>query len=200
MIEKPQKARADGQGDILDQIIAQGLEKITSPAQTAAPEAVTPPEPKQGGGASAPPADRKARRSAVYLYLLVLFGAAFLMLVLAYFVQRRSSEDAISDLQASINLSREELLIEIQDLKNQSSALEKENSTLKNLFASAYSDLTRLREQYEDIARAAVDAGILGEDFLSRPEDWQEVLYQYGSDMRYVVVLEDDCFVYYFEE
>ena len=60
---------------------------------------------------------KPSRKSAVYLYLLVLFGAAFLMLLLAYFIQQRNNAEAIDGLQDSWNLSREELVEEIAKLK-----------------------------------------------------------------------------------
>lgn len=64
--------------------------------------------------------DKKpSRKSAVYLYLLVLFGAAFLMLLLAYFIQQRNNAEAIDGLQDSWNLSREELVEEIAKLKEE---------------------------------------------------------------------------------
>ena len=106
MSEKPQNARADGQEDLLEQITAQGLEKITPPAQTAA-EPETPSGKRKDSTALT---DRKTRRSGVYLYLLVLFGAAFLMLLLAYFIQRRNNENPTSDLRESAVLSQEEPL------------------------------------------------------------------------------------------
>ena len=148
MSEKPQEARAGEQGDLLDQIIAQGLEKINASAQTApaeeAPEPEAPSGPKQeDSGGAAPVANRKSKRSAVYLYLLILFGAAFLMLLLAYFVQQRSNENTISDLRDSMNLSREELLDEIKALKEEKAALAEEIGFLNG-------ELIQWRERYEE--------------------------------------------------
>lgn len=127
MNEKPQEAR-DEQEDLLEQIITQGLDQMKAPAQATAveeaPAEVTPSSPRQKeDGTASPPANGKNRRSSVYLYLLVLFGAAFLMLLLAYFIQQRSSEYAISDLRDSMNLSRTELLAEIRELEEANSAL-----------------------------------------------------------------------------
>ena len=62
-------------------------------------------------------AQGKNKRSSFYVYLVVLFGAAFLMLLLAYFVQRRNNETAISALRSTMDLSREELMEEIQGLE-----------------------------------------------------------------------------------
>ena len=146
MSEKPQETRADAQEDLLEQIFAQGLEK-TAPAQTASagetPAGKTPPAPARE---ATPPAGRKNRCSAVYLYLLVLFGAAFLMLLLAYFIQRRSSED----LRDSMNLSRQELLDKISELEEKNAALNEVIDRLNGEFA-------QLQEQYEEKEREADD-------------------------------------------
>lgn len=64
------------------------------------------------------------KRSSFYVYLAVLFGAAFLMLLLAYFVQRRNNETAISALRSTMDLSREELMEEIQGLEKEKLGLE----------------------------------------------------------------------------
>ena len=61
----------------------------------------------------------KNKRSSFYVYLVVLFGAAFLMLLLAYFVQRRNNETAISELRSTMDLSREELMEEIKGLEKE---------------------------------------------------------------------------------
>ena len=150
MSEKPQETRADAQEDLLEQIFAQGLE-TTAPAQTAsageAPAGKTPPAPARE---ATPPAGRKNRCSAVYLYLLVLFGAAFLMLLLAYFIQRRSNEDTISDLRSSMNLSRQELLDQIN-------ALEEKNAALNEVIDRLNGEFAQLQEQYEEKEREAAD-------------------------------------------
>ena len=148
MNEKPQETRAEGQDDLFEQIITQGLEKMGAPAQaSAAGEATakeTDPTPGQkDSGETASPADRKNKRSAVYLYLLILFGAAFMMLLLAYFVQRRSNESTISDLKDSMNLSREQLLDEIKALEEEKAALNEEIGLLNG-------ELIQWRERCEE--------------------------------------------------
>ena len=237
MSEKPQEARADEREDLLEQIISQGLEKIKAPVQAAdepeaPPEAASsPPEPESGERA-VPLRDRKSRRSAVYLYLLVLFGAAFLMLLLAYFVQQRSSESAISYLQDSMNLSREQLLTEIRDLEAQNMALSEELAQWQTRYEEKDGEATDLWNKnydmqgelyswasfwmleefyhmgnYEtcaavllfqlqsgeysyrapdaarqaEIARAVIDAGILGEDYAEHPENYLDLLDAYSK-------------------
>lgn len=148
MNDKSQAAPKVEQEDLLEQIITQGLDRIKSPVRAAVTETPaeekTPASKRADSSGSPPSLDRKNRRSAVYLYLLVLFGAAFLMLLLAYFVQRRSSED----LRDSMNLSREELLDEIRDLKEQNAALDEKISLLND-------ELAHWQTLYEEKAQDA---------------------------------------------
>ena len=154
MNEKPQGTRTDGQNDLLEQIITQGLEKMSAPAQAAAAgEAAakeTGPIPEKDSGQAVPPADKKNKRSSVYLYLLIMFGAAFMMLLLAYFVQRRSNESTISDLKDSMNLSRGELLDEIKALEEEKAALNEEIGLLNG-------ELIQWRERYEEKEQEVTD-------------------------------------------
>lgn len=137
MSERPQAARVDDQEDLFEQIITQELEKRKAPAQAAAAveapgsEPSPAPKPEDSVEAASPAGGKTKRSAAVYLYLLILFGAAFLMLLLAYFIQQRSSEDIISDLRESMNLSRQELLDEIRGLESQIAALEDQNTALE---------------------------------------------------------------------
>ena len=110
-----------------------------------------PREVRESGGKTGPKKSRKNRRSAVYLYLLILFGMAFLMLLLAYFIQQRSSTDAISDMQ---DLSRAELWVQIRALKEQNEAPDKEPDRL-NAGRQAYEEevqgeIRRLGQGYSD--------------------------------------------------
>ena len=84
-------------------------------------------EPVEGITIEAPSPNK---RTAVYRYLLVLFGAAFILLLLAYFIQQRSSETAISDLRDSMNLSRAELMEEIDGLREEN---EQHKATIQEL-------------------------------------------------------------------
>lgn len=68
-------------------------------------------------------AQGRNKRSSFYVYLAVLFGAAFLMLLLAYFVQRRNNETAMSELRSTMNLSREELMEQIEALEEEKQGL-----------------------------------------------------------------------------
>ena len=169
MSEKTQKTQTDGPEDLLEQIITHELEKINAPARTTDAREAFPNEaplaPEQEDGEETPlPADRKNRRSSVYLYLLILFGAAFLMLLLAYFVQRRSSEDTISDLRDSMNLSRQELLDEIQELKDKNAELEWQNLWLEDGYNRMIGELSHWRDQY---AEQTYNFGVISEAYAN---------------------------------
>ena len=111
MSGKPEKP----QDDLLEKIISDGLNRIDNPGQEQKPAPQEEPSPPPAEEEQKPP--EKNKRSSVYIYLLILFGAAFMMLLLAYFVQQRNSETAISDLRNSMNLSRTELMEQIETLK-----------------------------------------------------------------------------------
>lgn len=99
-----------------------------------------------------PPNPKPNRHSSVYLYLLVLFGAAFVLLLLAYFVQQRSNENAISGLRDSMNLSRAELMEEIDALKEKKAALEEELAQLQNERDGLEQQRDQLQEQWYEAA------------------------------------------------
>ena len=89
----------------------------------------------------------KNRKSSAYLYLVILFGAAFLMLLLAYFVQQRNNESTISGLQDSWNLSREELLEKNQLLTEKNEELEVRLAVLEDQHDRANRQIDELEVQ-----------------------------------------------------
>lgn len=91
------------------------------------------------------------KRSSFYVYLAVLFGAAFLMLLLAYFVQRRNNETAISALRSTMDLSREELMEEIQGLEEEKAALEEQTDQLQEERDDLEKQLDELRNQHAQL-------------------------------------------------
>ena len=179
MSERPHEARAEEQEDLLEQIFTQGLEKMRPPAQAKATEGPPAGETISGPGQensewAASPAKKKNKRSAVYLYLLILFGAAFLMLLLAYFVQQRSNETTISDLRESMNLSREQLLAEIKELEDKNAELEGQNLWLEDGHNRLIGELNHWQTQYE---KQVQDAN----DLFQQYSDAQEELYSWES-------------------
>ena len=163
---KPQEIQTDEQGNLLEQIIIQGLDQMTAPERAqAGPDASgseTPSAPKQEDGEKpAPPAEKKNRRSSVYLYLLVLFGAAFLMLLLAYFVQQRNNENAMERFR-----SIDELLEENRALREENAALDEQLDRLNN-------NLSKLQERYEEKNQEAIDLWNQNHDAQEDLFSWQ---------------------------
>lgn len=77
----------------------------------------------------AAPPPGTSKRSSVYVYLAVLFGAAFLMLLLAYFVQQRNNATVQNELR-STTASRQELLEDIQRLEAENETLQQDKNVL----------------------------------------------------------------------
>ena len=84
--------------DIMDRAMAksQGAPKEDKPETPTQREA---PGPEKKDAPPSPP--EKNKPSSAYVYLAVLFGAAFLMLLLAYFVQQRNNDDVLDDLRST---------------------------------------------------------------------------------------------------
>ena len=94
----------------------------------------------------------KNKPSSAYIYLLILFGAAFLMLLLAYFVQQRNNQNAIDGLQDSWNLSREQLAEENRKLTEENEELEVRLAVMEDQRDRAYRQIDELEKQYNDAA------------------------------------------------
>ena len=84
----------------------------------------------------------------------MLFGAAFLMLLLAYFVQRRNNETAISALRSTMNLSQDELMEEIQGLEEEKQGLLTEKEALQAQMDELNAQLESANKQYEFLSGA----------------------------------------------
>lgn len=151
---RPDVSRETPETDLLESIIDKSLaeqegarnkpnreEPADTPAAT--PEGEAPPS--SPGPEAEKPSTPANKRTSVYRYLLVLFGAAFVLLLLAYFIQQRSSETAISDLRDTMNLSRAELMEEIDGLKEEKAALEEQVAELSPLT----DELAELQEEYD---------------------------------------------------
>lgn len=120
--------------DPINQIMDAGQPQLQDfPEKAPAPAAETTPAPspqadQQKGGA-------KARKTApVFIYLAILFAAAFIMLLLAYFVQQRNSENAIDDLRSSMTATREELMEQNRQLQEEKEGLETQLNGLQTEF------------------------------------------------------------------
>lgn len=110
-------------------------------------------EKPQQEGAMAP---EKNRRSSVYIYLAVLFGAAFLMLLLAYFVQLRNNAAVQDDLR-STTASREELLEDIKQLEEETSQLARQVDELNRQLEEERALSAQARQELSDRASSWSD-------------------------------------------
>lgn len=143
--KKPHSQEGDQNEDVIEQVFSRALDKSSAPSQEQAPAGEEPPASETKTQRKAPES-KKNKRSSTYLYLLILFGAAFFMLLLAYFVQQRNSETTISDLRDSMNLSREELMNEIE-------ALEEENEKWMTVFQSTADAQAKAEEERDDLEK-----------------------------------------------
>ena len=108
--------------------------------------------PKNGGPVSRETSEQHKPGTPSGKNLLILFGAAFLMLLLAYFVQQRNNENAISGLQDSWNLSREQLVEENRKLTEKNEELEVRLAVMEDQRDRAYRQIDELEKQYNDAA------------------------------------------------
>ncbi len=80
------------------------------------------------------PGTKPKRATPVFVYLVILFAAAFLMLLLAYFIQERNAEAQIGDLRDSLEAfqSISALTAENQELRDQLDELEEDYRALSD--------------------------------------------------------------------
>lgn len=146
MSKKP-KAQPD---DSIDQIMDAGQPQLQDPP---------PPKPAQTEGAAPSQTDQqkggaKVRKTApVFIYLAILFAAAFIMLLLAYFIQQRNSENAIDDLRSSMTATREELMEQNRQLQEELTAqnrqLQEEKEGLETQRDELQTELDKLEKELE---------------------------------------------------
>ena len=132
--------------DIMDRAMAKSQAELKEKKAETAPQEETPiPEEKE-----APPSPpEKNKPSSAYVYLAVLFGAAFLMLLLAYFVQQRNNDAVLDDLR-STTASREELLEDIKALEEERDQLQKEVEYQKGRVKQKNEETEQLQSTLED--------------------------------------------------
>jgi len=107
-----------------------------------------------------------SRKRSVTLYLSVLFAVAFLLLLLAFFMQQRSSENIIGTLQSSANNA--ELLNEIID----------ENRNLQT-------ENAELIRQVEELQAAQEEASARLSQYQTQIAELEAALAQQASDLTY---------------
>ena len=154
MSEKPQQAKpGTPEIDMLNDILDRAMPSVSDSPEEEAPDdgagsnpgapIPTEPPPEQ----PAPPS--KTKPSSVYVYLAVLFGAAFLMLLLAYFVQQRNN-DAVQDDLELLTASRQELLDNIKTLEEENESLRQNNELLNLRLAQVKEEREALKERMDE--------------------------------------------------
>lgn len=88
------------------------------------------------------------RGQSVLIYLMVLFAIAFLMLLLAFFMQHRSSENTISTLRESVAAMQtiETLQQQNDQLQKTVDGLQEENATLTEENAALQEELNSTKQ------------------------------------------------------
>lgn len=104
------------------------------------------------------------KKVSVMGYLTILFAAAFLLLLLSYFMQQRANEQAISGLQAtssnafdSINnliAEKDELAQQVEDLEGQVAGLQEELDAAQNQLSDAQADAETAQTAQADAQKA----------------------------------------------
>jgi len=147
--------------DMLNEIMDRDLDKIPVPpekddeeeaAATTPPKETAPPPEKE----TPPTPAGKNKPSSMYVYLAVMFGAAFLMLLLAYFVQKRNNATIQDDLRIS-TASREELLSRIETLEGEKESLQNDNDLLDLRLEQVKEERERYKQQLEDTVMGLSD-------------------------------------------
>ena len=100
-------------------------------------------------GKAPDPAGQARKKGAVVTYLAVLFAAAFLLLLLAYFMQQRTNEAAIGSLTQSITSIQS-----LDDLIEENGALREENEALITENEALTADKQTLDRQLQETTEA----------------------------------------------
>ena len=110
---------------------------------------------------------RPHKKVSVMGYLTILFAAAFLLLLLSYFMQQRANEQAISGLEATSNnafdsinnliAEKDRLTEQVEDLKGQVEDLQEELADTQGQLTGAQSDADTAQTAQAD-ARKALEA------------------------------------------
>lgn len=106
----------------------------------------------------APPSPKKS--APVFVYLAIMFAAAFLMLLLAYFIQERNSAAQIGNLQSAMESfqSIDDLMEENRQLRSELEALRNDYDTLAQELENTQRQLEETQEAMDGLARSAIAA------------------------------------------
>lgn len=118
------------------------------------------------------PKPQKNKPSSMYVYLAVMFGAAFLMLLLAYFIQRRNN-DAVQDDLRLATASRQELMEDLRRLEAEKEGLEAERETLQSQLDALQQQLDEQTDQNFWLERELEDQALSWKAIYDLEEDFR---------------------------
>lgn len=106
----------------------------------------------------------RPRRSALGGYLVILFAVAFLLLLMAYFQQKRLGDQAATDALKQSSSAVET----IQSLIDESAKLREENTALKEQIEALKDEHEALKEEYlsEAAAHSEQEAAVAAMDYF----------------------------------
>lgn len=108
--------------------------------------------------------EKPTKRNPVLFYLMILFAAAFLLLLMSFLMQHRANQEAMNNLQETSNSAVESLenkLKENEELKAQVDQLEEENQELTEQLESYTTQGQQEQSEQEAILQALSDLNTL---------------------------------------
>ena len=124
---------------------------------------------------SDPPIHPKSGKS-VAIYLVILFIAAFCLLLMAFFQQQRANNTVIGNLQDSVNRfqTMEELRSENEELRDEIEALEAEMEALEEQLNKTEDSLFEAKAALSDKEQAYNDESSLRNDLAVQLACWSD--------------------------
>lgn len=102
--------------------------------------------------------EKPDKRNPVLFYLMILFAAAFLLLLMSFLMQRRANQEAINNLQETSNSASQSLQNTIEqneELSKQVADLEQAFSDNQQTIRDQENQLEDLEEQVEDLTKSS---------------------------------------------
>ena len=116
----------------------------------------TPKEGARNETPSSPPKNSHESKVRVFTYMAILFAAAFLLLLLAFLMQNRASQETISDLTESVS-SVHNVVEENAELRQQVETLEEQLESLQEALEEAKATAEQNKENLS-LAKQRLDA------------------------------------------
>ena len=102
--------------------------------------------------------EKPNKRNPVLFYLMILFAAAFLLLLMSFLMQRRANQEAIDNLQETSNSATQSLQNTIQqneELTKQVEDLDEAFSETQRTIRDQENQLEDLEQQVEDLTKSS---------------------------------------------